>query len=204
MFVFVSLPWGTSAPWEKSLLSMIFISAYHHTRQAHGRFSVKILSEWSVCVCVCVCVCCAQFCLFSTPWTVACQAPLSMGFFRQEYWTGLPFSPPRDFSNSGIKPMPSASSALASRFFTTELSGKPEVNAQTETNIYMPLWWHHRLDRHMFEWTPGVGDGQGGLACCDSWGRKESDTNERRNWTDVCLDINKCLYISYNYISLSL
>ena len=33
--------------------------------------------------------------------------------------------------------------------------------------------WHHRLDRHEFEWTPGVGDGQGGLACCDSWGRKE-------------------------------
>ena len=36
--------------------------------------------------------------------------------------------------------------------------------------------WHHRLDGHEFEWTPGDGDGQGGLACCDSWGRKESDT----------------------------
>ena len=35
--------------------------------------------------------------------------------------------------------------------------------------------WHHQLDRHGFGWTPGVGDGQGGLACCDSWGRKESD-----------------------------
>ena len=43
--------------------------------------------------------------------------------------------------------------------------------------------WHHRLDRRQFEWTPGVGDGQGGLACCDSWGRKESDTTERLNWT---------------------
>ena len=38
--------------------------------------------------------------------------------------------------------------------------------------------WHHQLDGHEFEWPPGVGDGQGGLACCDSWGRKESDTNE--------------------------
>ena len=38
--------------------------------------------------------------------------------------------------------------------------------------------WHHRLDRHGFGWTPGVGDGQGGLACCNSWGRKESDTTE--------------------------
>ena len=43
--------------------------------------------------------------------------------------------------------------------------------------------WHHRLDGREFEWTPGVGDGQGGLACCDSWGRKESDTTEQWNWT---------------------
>ena len=41
--------------------------------------------------------------------------------------------------------------------------------------------WHHRLNRHGFGWTPGVGDGQGGLACCDSWGRKESDMTERLN-----------------------
>ena len=45
--------------------------------------------------------------------------------------------------------------------------------------------WHHWLDGHEFEWTLGVGDGQGGLACCDSWGRKESDTTERLNWTEL-------------------
>ena len=45
--------------------------------------------------------------------------------------------------------------------------------------------WHHRLDGREFGWTPGVGDGQGGLACCDSWGRKESDTAERLNWTEL-------------------
>ena len=44
--------------------------------------------------------------------------------------------------------------------------------------------WHHRLDGHGFEWTPGVGDRQGGLTCCDSWGRKESDTTEQLNWTE--------------------
>ena len=44
--------------------------------------------------------------------------------------------------------------------------------------------WHHRLDGREFEWTPGVGDGQGGLACCNSWGRKESDMTERLNWTE--------------------
>ena len=41
--------------------------------------------------------------------------------------------------------------------------------------------WHHRLDGHGFVWTPGVGDGQGGLACCSSWGCKGSDTTERLN-----------------------
>ena len=45
--------------------------------------------------------------------------------------------------------------------------------------------WHHRLNGHQFEWTPGVGDGQGGLACCNSWGRKELDTTERLNWTEL-------------------
>ena len=45
--------------------------------------------------------------------------------------------------------------------------------------------WHHQLDGHGFEWTPGVGDGQGDLACCGSWGRKESDITERRNRTEL-------------------
>ena len=44
--------------------------------------------------------------------------------------------------------------------------------------------WHHRLGGHEFEWTPGVGVGQGGLACCNSWGHKESDTTEQLNWTE--------------------
>ena len=51
--------------------------------------------------------------------------------------------------------------------------------------------WHHRLDGRESEWTPGVDDGQGGLACCDSWGRKESDTTERLNWTELAFIIDK-------------
>ena len=45
--------------------------------------------------------------------------------------------------------------------------------------------WHLWLDARESEWTPGVGDGQGGLVCCDSWGRKESDMTERLNWTEL-------------------
>ena len=45
--------------------------------------------------------------------------------------------------------------------------------------------WHHWLNGHEFEWTLGVGDGQGGLVCSNSWGRKESDTIERLKWTEL-------------------
>ena len=72
----------------------------------------------SVCVCVCVCSV-AELCLFSDPWTVASQAPLSMGFSRQEYWIGLPFLTPGDLPNSGIEHASLASPALAGVFFTT-------------------------------------------------------------------------------------
>ena len=55
---------------------------------------------------------------FATPWTVACQAPLSMGFFRQEYWSGLPFSSPGDLPNPGIEP---GAPALQADALPTEL-----------------------------------------------------------------------------------
>ena len=60
--------------------------------------------------------------LFVTPWTMAGQAPLSMELFRQEYWSGLPFSSPVDLSDPGIKPAPPA---LAGGFLTTAPPGKP-------------------------------------------------------------------------------
>ena len=60
--------------------------------------------------------------------------------------------------------------------------------------------WHHWLDGHESERTPGVGDRQGGLACCDSWCRKESDMTERLNWTEL---IYKHWNISFS-ISLNL
>ena len=59
---------------------------------------------------------------FVTPWTVAHQAPLSMGFPMQEYWTGLPFHSPGDLPDQGIEPMAPASPTLASGFFTTRKS----------------------------------------------------------------------------------
>ena len=70
--------------------------------------------------------------LFATPWTVACQAPLPMGFSRQEYWSGLSCPPPGDLPDPRIKP---ASPALAGRFFTTEPPGK--VNQSESWEEYL-------------------------------------------------------------------
>ena len=57
-----------------------------------------------------------------------------------------------------------------------------EEKGTTEDEMF---GWHHWLDGRESEWTPGDGDGQGGLACCDSWGRKESDTTKQQNWTEA-------------------
>ena len=133
-----------------------------------------------------------------TPWTVAPQAPLPVGFPRQEYWSGLLFPPPGDLPNPGVIP---GSFALAGRFFTT----KDSLSHQTEASI---LWspdeknrlvakdpdvgrdsrleekrvaedkmvgWHHRLNEHEFEQTLGDREGQGGLVCYSLWDCKESD-----------------------------
>ena len=59
---------------------------------------------------------------------------------------------------------------------------KQEKKGMTEDEMGR---WNHRLKRYEFEWTPGVGDGQGGLARSSSWGRKESDMTERLNWIEL-------------------
>ena len=57
-----------------------------------------------------------------------------------------------------------------------------EKKGMTEDEM---VGWHHRLNGHEFESAPGIGDGQGNLACCSPWGRKESDTPELLNWTEL-------------------
>ena len=105
-----------------------------------------------VCVCVCVCVCIlscfshVQF--FVTQWTVACQAPLSMGFYRQEYWSGLPFPSPGDLPNPGIEPRSLPSPALAGGFFTTT-PRKPIICISEITDIDN-CWRNHNCKLFLF------------------------------------------------------
>ena len=87
----------------------------------------------TLCVCILSRFSCIQ--LFATLWTVACQAPLFMGFSRQEYWSGLPCPPPGDFLHPGMESMSLAPPALAGGFFNTsatwEASGASGKEAQT-------------------------------------------------------------------------
>ena len=71
------------------------------------------------CVCLCVLSLSSRVQLFVTPWTAAHQAPLSMGFSRQEYWSGLPSPPPQDLPDPEVELVSLMSPALAGRFFTT-------------------------------------------------------------------------------------
>ena len=66
------------------------------------------------------------------------------------------------------------------------------------------IGWHHRLNGHGFGWTLGVGDGQGGLACCSSWGRKESDMTERLNWTDTASNPFRVFLKDYSVFCLNI
>ena len=79
------------------------------------------LKRFACCMCMLICV---Q--LFAIPWTVAHQAPMSRGFPRQEYYSGLPFPTPGDLPDPGIKPTSLGSPALPGRFFTTEPFGNPK------------------------------------------------------------------------------
>ena len=72
--------------------------------------------------CACMLSCFSLSASLQPPWTVACQASLTMGFSKQEYWSRLPCPPPGDFLDSGIEPASLTSPALAGGFFTTNAS----------------------------------------------------------------------------------
>ena len=77
--------------------------------------------------------------LFATPWTVTYQAPLSMGFSRQEYWSGLPFPSPGDLPDPGIEPR---SPALQADTLTSEPPGKPYSTTKKNVRAIFHKYWH--------------------------------------------------------------
>ena len=85
-------------------------------------------------------------------------------------------------------------SVFGACWYTTKYCGSTNINSIRYVEM---TGWHHWLDGRESQWTPGVGDGEGGLACCDSWGRKESDTTEWLIWSDIYLEI-----ILFNLLNL--
>ena len=85
--------------------------------------------HWSSVRCTCVLSSFSHVQLFATSWTIACQAPLSVGFSRQGYWSGFPCPPPGDLNNPGIEPISLMSPALAGEFFTTSATWKAYIYA---------------------------------------------------------------------------
>ena len=97
-----------------------FIEHYNNYLVCEGFIEIPcetIWIWWFLCVMHACLSCFSHVWLCVIPWTVACQAPLSMGFSRQEYWSGLPFPPPGDLPNPGIESTSLVSPALASGFF---------------------------------------------------------------------------------------
>ena len=90
--------------------------------------------------------------LCATLWTVACQAPLSMGFLRQEYWSSLPYPPPGDLPDPGVENMSLISPALAGRFFTTSAAWEAQVILQiiANTDLFRSSKVRLYAEHHLF------------------------------------------------------
>ena len=108
----------------------------------HNKSSCCLLSTIGKALCLCVLSRSSRVWLFVTLWTAARQAPLSMGFSRHEYWSGLPCPPPRDRPNPGIEPASLMSPALQADSLPTEPPGKPGK----------ALYW--ALSTHCLTWSP--------------------------------------------------
>ena len=111
-----------------------------YTKRTRSQAKPHTQASARVCLCVCVCVCVVSpVQLFVTLWTVANQASLSMGFSRQEYWSGLPFPPAGDLPNPGIKPEFPVSPALQADSLPTEPSKQfpkePEPQVWSVTSV---------------------------------------------------------------------
>jgi len=141
----VAIPFsrGSSQRRDQTLISYIGRQILYHwaTGEAHIYIGTKVY--------VCACML-SRFShvLFATLWSIACQALLSMGFSRQEYWSGLPCPPPRDLRDPGIKLLSLMSLALAGRSFTTRAIWEAPyiyIYVTYICNFLLQILFHYRL-----------------------------------------------------------
>ena len=147
---------------DLEIAALLRNKCHFSVRHTRGRVSGEeefSLSKKAFGVLMCVCVCALSLrcvLLFATPWTVACQIPLSRGFSRQEYWSGLPFYSPRDVCSSGIELTSLVSPALAGEFFTTagfsavENNWIVEIETDTLDTAHSLIFFTHLLNIYYF------------------------------------------------------
>ena len=173
------------SPWTEPLVNSEVGRFWNDSLKTTPRKDMH-LKKVHVCVCVCVCVCVFSVCshpvfsvlgIFTGKNTgVGCHF-FSRGKGDQSWvFTGRTDAE----AESPVLWPPHAKSWLIGKDPDAGRDWGQEEKGTTEDKM---AGWHHWLDGRELGWTPGVGDGQGGLACCGSWGRKESDTIERLNWT---------------------
>ena len=144
-------------------------------------------------MCVCVWSHFSHVRFFETQWTVACQAPLSIGFSRQEYWNGLPCPPPEDLPDPGIKPSSLMSPALEVRFFTNNATwGSVVKNLPAnvgDTGSIRKIPWR-RKSQPTLVLLPGKSHGQSCLVGYSPW-----DHRVGHNWAHI--HIHTIMWISH-------
>ena len=127
-----------------------------------------------------------NWCFWTVVWEKTLESPLDCKEIQPVHSEG---DQPRDFfgrndakAETQILWPPHGKSWLMGKDSDVGRDWGQEEKGTTEDEM---AGWHHWLDGRESQWTLGVSDGQGGLACCDSWGRKESDTTERLIWSDL-------------------
>ena len=129
-------PWHFAAPltprWPEPLLPSALDGCAGHTAPTHRCLKVAATVQITLFIIitrsgVCVLSCFSRVWLFATLWAAALQAHLSLGFSRQEYWSGVPFPPPGDPPDPGIEPPSLASPALAEGLFTTSATWEAQI-----------------------------------------------------------------------------
>jgi len=126
--------WSPSQWPSRVLYLSVSVSRLLTASSSEALSPLQVLSDWC-------CACVLSRAPFSvTPWTVACQAPLSVGFSRQEYWSGLPFPSPEARPHPGIKLMSPVAPALAGKFFTTAPLCHLIIPEGLTNIIPEPLW----------------------------------------------------------------
>ena len=120
-YYLITLETPNNDPWRRpTFYKYLFVLIYLSVLGLSCSSQIFSYGMWDLVSSVCVWAqTLSRVQLFAIPWTVACQTCLSLGFSRQEYWSGLPFPSPRDLPYPGIQPESLSSPAMAGRFLTT-------------------------------------------------------------------------------------